>query len=193
MSRPFDRQWLDSDQQRAWRLLIALMSALPQRLSRELVADSELTFHEFDVIVRLKEAPEGQLRVSALASTLGWERSRTSHQLARMESRDLVIRQRVPHDGRGAVVRPTQRGLDLIEHAAPAHLDFVQRTLFDPLTPEETLILGKALLAMARELEVDLSSVEASATLPSGPRSASATTVGQQHLNQYPASDEDEL
>ena len=49
----------------------------------------------------LSEAPGGLLRARELGTEIGWDRSRLSHHLTRMEKRGLVAREECAEDGRG--------------------------------------------------------------------------------------------
>lgn len=152
MPQPFDKQWLTPDQQRAWRLLLVVMSQLPSDLNRQLQADSGLSFQDFDVLVHLRESEGMRLRIGELAEALGWERSRTSHHVARMHARGLVFRERVDGDGRGAWVVATRRGLAEQQEAAPAHVELVRRLLFTDMPEKQVGELGDALTVIARNL-----------------------------------------
>lgn len=145
MREPFDRQWLGQDRQAAWRLLLLVMSQLPSSLNRQLQADSGMSFQDFDVLVHLQESVEGRLRLGELAEGLGWERSRTSHHVARMEGRGMVRREPVDGDGRGAWVTATPEGLHQLALAAPAHIALVQRLLFDGLDEDDVTHLIRIL------------------------------------------------
>lgn len=59
--------------------------------------------------------------------TLGWEKSRLSHQLTRMVKRGLVERTECADDRRGAYVAVTGAGREAITTAAPRHVDDVRR------------------------------------------------------------------
>ena len=136
-------RWLDDDEQRTWRALLAVQSRLPAALSRDLQRHSDLSLQDFDVLVQLTEHPQGRLRVSALASELTWERSRLSHHVARMERRGLVARVECGDDGRGAFIEVTAAGRTAIADAAPAHVEEVRRLVFDALSPDEVRVLGE--------------------------------------------------
>jgi DNA-binding MarR family transcriptional regulator len=77
------------------------------------------------------------VRILPLANALGWERSRLSHHIKRMEGRGLVEREECHDDGRGAFVVLTSTGRDAIERAAPGHVRTVRDVVFDSLTDEE--------------------------------------------------------
>jgi len=132
-----DTPWLDDQQQRLWRAWITLGTQLPAALHRQLQADSGLSLQDFEVLVRLTEADQGRARVSDLAHAAGWERSRLSHHIKRMQARGLVQRQECCDDGRGAFVVLAAAGRDAIERAAPGHARTVQRLVFASLTEEE--------------------------------------------------------
>ena len=135
--------WLSAQEQHLWRSWLALGSALPAALHRELQADAGLSLPDFDVLVQLSESADGRLRFSELARALGWERSRLSHHVARMERRDLVVREECVDDGRGAFVVLTPAGRSAIEDAAPHHVRTVRRLVFDPLTEQDVADLDR--------------------------------------------------
>ena len=136
-----------------WRAWLRVGSRLPAALNRQLQRDSELSLQDFDVLVQLTDVDEGRVRVSALAAALGWERSRLSHHVSRMERRGLVAREECDDDGRGAFVVLTPAGRAAIERAAPGHVRTVRSLVFDALAPAEVDALGEALAAVLDRLE----------------------------------------
>jgi DNA-binding MarR family transcriptional regulator len=134
--------WLDDHQQRIWRSWLKLNRELPSALGRAMQACGELSMADFEVLVNLTDVPDGRLRVTELADSMQWERSRVSHQLKRMEARGLVDRAGCPEDGRGSFVGITTSGRRAIEQAAPDHVETVRRLVIDVLTPEELDALG---------------------------------------------------
>ncbi|MCV7203375.1 MarR family transcriptional regulator [Mycolicibacterium peregrinum] len=107
-------------------------------MNRQLQADSCLSLADYDVLVALSNVGDDGMRVSDLAAQIGWERSRLSHQLRRMEQRGLTERRASVEDGRTTNVILTEMGQQAIEEAAPGHVDLVRRLFFDPL-PENLL------------------------------------------------------
>jgi DNA-binding MarR family transcriptional regulator len=132
-----DSPWLDDDQQRLWRRWVALSSELPAALHRQLQADSGLSLQDFEVLVRLTEVPDGRARVTDLAHAVGWERSRLSHHIKRMQGRGLVTREECCDDGRGAFIALTPAGRDALERAAPGHARTVRDLVFASLGDAE--------------------------------------------------------
>lgn len=128
-----EHRWLDDRQQRAWRGYLAMQTRLRAQLNRRLQADSGLSLADFDVLVALSEGDDALMRVHELAETLLWEKSRLSHQLARMRRRGLVERRDCPDDARGTFVVLSAAGQRAIEHAAPGHAEAVQSLVFDGL------------------------------------------------------------
>ena len=106
-------------------------------MNRQLQAESGLSLSDYDVLVALSDRDEG-MRVSDLAAQIGWERSRLSHQLRRMEERGLTERRPSAEDGRITNVALTPSGRQAIEEAAPGHVDLVRSLFFDAL-PENLL------------------------------------------------------
>jgi DNA-binding MarR family transcriptional regulator len=129
--------WLTEKQQRIWREWLAVNTQLPATLHKQLQEDSALSLPDFDVLVQLTDTTEGRVRIVPLAGALGWERSRLSHHVKRMEGRGLVRREDCPEDGRGAFVVLTSTGREAIEGAAPQHARTVRELVFDALTEDE--------------------------------------------------------
>ncbi|WP_273733621.1 MarR family winged helix-turn-helix transcriptional regulator [Mycolicibacterium septicum] len=124
--------WLTPKQQRAWIAYMRVQLRMNYEMNRQLQADSGLSLADYDVLVALSARDEG-MRVGDLAAQIGWERSRLSHQLRRMEERGLTERRPSAEDGRTTNVMLTESGQRAIEEAAPAHVDLVRSLFFDPL------------------------------------------------------------
>lgn len=125
--------WLTPKQQRAWIAYMRVQLRMNYEMNRQLQADSNLSLSDYDVLVALSGNRDQAMRVSDLAAQIGWERSRLSHQLRRMEERGLTERRPGAEDGRTSKVELTERGRAAIVEAAPAHVDLVRSLFFDPL------------------------------------------------------------
>jgi len=130
-------RWLNRREQRAWRSFLLMERRLTGRVARELQRETGLSGADYEVLVNLSEAPDGRLRAFELGRATGWEKSRLSHHITRMEDRDLVLRASCPTDSRGAFVVLTDAGRTAIEAAAPRHVEHVRRFFVDSLTPEQ--------------------------------------------------------
>jgi DNA-binding MarR family transcriptional regulator len=143
-------RWLDDRQQQVWQAYLHLNQHLYATLEQQLVRDSGLSGSDYKVLHPLSEAPGGLLRARELCTEIGWDRSRLSHHLSRMEKRGLVAREECAEDGRGLMVRLTDAGREAIEGAAPQHAENVRRYLFDLVSDEE---LGTLAAVFERVLE----------------------------------------
>src|ERR1700742_4997933 len=104
MCRMGEPRWLNETEQRAWRGLLTMHTQLTTFLGREMAAGSDLSMADFAVLVALTDDLGARVRAFALAESLGWEKSRLSHQLARMAGRGLIVRADCSEDARGQVV-----------------------------------------------------------------------------------------
>jgi DNA-binding MarR family transcriptional regulator len=78
----------------------------------------------------------------ALCIALGWEKSRLSHQVRRMQKDGLISREPNPSDARSTLVCLLPAGLAAIEKAAPRHVEDVRRNFIDLFTPAELDMLA---------------------------------------------------
>lgn len=137
-------RWLDADEQRVWRLYLEATQLLVRRLSTELDESAhDLSMAEYELLVRLSEAPGWSLRMSDLADDLVHSRSRLTHAISRLEARALVERRSCPDDRRGVLAAMTQAGFDALAAAAPLHVTGVREHLFDQLSPQDVAALGR--------------------------------------------------
>jgi DNA-binding MarR family transcriptional regulator len=151
-----EARWLDKEEERAWRSLMAMQDGLSEFIDRQLRNRCGLSNADYQVLAHLSEAPDGRLRPFELGGLLRWEKSRLSQHLGRMENRGLVTRERCLTDQRGSVIVITARGSDLIEAAAPQHVADVRDALIDHLTAAElqTLtVIGDKVRERLAELE----------------------------------------
>lgn len=133
--------WLTADEQRIWRQWLAAAKGLEMALGAQMQADSSLSMPDYEVLVVLSEAEDERMRMTALADLMGWERSRLSHHLTRMDKRGLIERLSCPTDARGQFVHLTNLGRDRIKRAAPGHVAAVRRHVFNTLTPDQQAAL----------------------------------------------------
>jgi DNA-binding MarR family transcriptional regulator len=126
-------RWLSEGEQLAWRAFQEMQARLSAALARDLASHSKLSYPDYVVLVVLTDRPGGQLRLQELARQLGWEKSRTSHQVSRMLVRGLVEKYACGEDQRGALVVASEQGWREIEKAAPSHVEAVRRLVVDRL------------------------------------------------------------
>lgn len=124
---------LSAEQEAAWFAWMRVVLRLDYELNRQLQQDSDLSMSDYDVLNALADSPGERLQLSTLGIRIGWELSRVSHHLRRMERRELVRRERSSADGRAtdAVLTPT--GRQALLAATPGHVALVKRLYFDGL------------------------------------------------------------
>lgn len=119
-----------------------MQTALVGRLSARLQQDSALSSADYSVLVALSEAPGGRARAVALSRETGWEKSRLSHHLSRMEQRGLLRRQECQESSRYCDIVLTDAGGTAIEAAAPCHVAHIRKWFIDAMTPEQLTAFG---------------------------------------------------
>lgn len=150
-----DTRWLSPPEARAWRALQNLRTPLHAVLNRQLLRDSALSMADYDVLVVLSENHEGTLRAGELGRIIGWEKSRLSHHLKRMEQRKLVERLDCLTDGRGLLVCITDHGRAAIAEAAPGHVQAVRENVIDLLTAAQLTALAEIGEAVGAQLSAE--------------------------------------
>ena len=109
---------LSSLQHRAWRSFHLIRTRLLGHLVRRLYKHSGLTEAEYIILVVLYESKE-PVRAKDLSEVLGWEISRLSHQITRMDKSGLIKREPCETDTRRFRVSVTQIGKEIIAKALP--------------------------------------------------------------------------
>ncbi|WP_231686027.1 MarR family winged helix-turn-helix transcriptional regulator [Arthrobacter sp. ZBG10] len=126
-----------------WREYVETSEVVRQMMAAGLQATSGISPGDYGVLLALSEAEEGRLRSSVLAEAIGWERSRLSHHLGRMESRGLIHRTKSGNDSRGAVVELADEGARLFRASSAPHLRLIRQLFVDALTPDDLADLGR--------------------------------------------------
>lgn len=135
-------EWLRGNEELAWRGLHRIRQELMGHLERNLMAKCGLSASEYELLVALTEAPERRMRFRELCVRVGWDRSRLSRQLQRMEKRGFLVREDCSDDARGVDVVVTRAGLAAIESAAPIQLEAVRHCFVEPLTEQQLASLA---------------------------------------------------
>jgi DNA-binding MarR family transcriptional regulator len=134
-------RWLNGDERQAWRNLTLMQFQLFALIGREL-AGSGLSYQDYVVLAELADRPDNEARLTELGRQVGWEKSRISHHVTRMEQRGLVTRVKCPTDQRGWFVHMTTDGRQAMAAAAPDHVAVVRRHFVDLLSPAQLRTVG---------------------------------------------------
>jgi DNA-binding MarR family transcriptional regulator len=132
-----DTRWLDTEESAAWVRLVALTELLPGVLDAQLLNDVQLTHFEYASLMALAAAPDRTMRMTALASPTNATLPRLSHVARRLEERGLIRRFPCPEDRRATNAAITEAGVELIDAAAPGHVETVRQYVLDALSPEQ--------------------------------------------------------
>jgi DNA-binding MarR family transcriptional regulator len=148
-------RWLTDAEQQMWRAFLTANKLVFEQLDRELQRDTNLPHTYYEILVRLSEAPDRALRMSALADRSQSSRSRLSHAVARLEENGWIRRETCADDKRGQLARLTDEGFAALAAAAPTHVESVRRHVFDPLTTEQQYQLKAISTALLDALRAD--------------------------------------
>lgn len=149
---PTEPRWLDEQQQRTWRAFLVGTTLLTDRLDRDLRDKHDLSMPEYEILVRLSEAPDHRMRMAELAGSVSHSRSRVTHTVARMERAGLVTRSACVSDGRGVEAALTENGYAVLVEAAPTHVAGVREFLVDLAGEEDYAALGRVFNAVTDKL-----------------------------------------
>lgn len=143
---------LTREQLEIWREFIETADALRSQLSSRLQLESDLSPADYAVLLALHDAGSRRVRSSELAEHVGWERSRLSHHLGRMERRGLIGRENCTADNRGAEVVLSTAGAEMFRAASVPHLQAIRELFVDALTPEQLRAAGDIAEALSKRL-----------------------------------------
>lgn len=148
-----DTPWLSAEQQAVWRSFLGGTTVLMDRLDRDLRTEFGLSMSEYEILVRLSEAPNRSIRMAELADALSHSRSRITHTISRLERDGIVTRFQCDSDGRGVTAMLTDSGFELLARAAHVHVRGVHDYLIDAATPDDLDALGRVMQAVVERLD----------------------------------------
>lgn len=145
-------RWLNHEEKRAWMAFTTAYTLLFRELEQRLKRDFGLSGPQYEIMARLSEAPNRELRMAELACALVNSKSGLTYQIGQMEKTGLVRRRSCPSDERAVYAVLTDDGMDLLERAAPGHVGLVRDLLMDVLTPDQVTALADGLGAATRRM-----------------------------------------
>jgi DNA-binding MarR family transcriptional regulator len=129
----------------AWQALLHAHHQIVNSLDAELRAEHELTFADYDVLLRLARAPERRLRMSELAKRVMISPSGLTRAVDRLVSVGLVERERDASDARVVFALLTTSGRETVKRAARTHLRGVRQHFTGKLTEKQLQQVAEAL------------------------------------------------
>jgi DNA-binding MarR family transcriptional regulator len=130
----------------AWRQFLTLHRRIVDAIDRDLQRAGQQPLTSYDVLIELYDAPERRLRMAELARRVVLSRSGLTRLVDRLEAEELLTRDRVGGDRRGAYAVLTQAGMDAMRSAWPVYEHGIKRYFATALSDSEANTL-EALLA----------------------------------------------
>ena len=131
---------LTDDDWAVWDEFYAMRRRLDRALELRLHDDSGVSAPEYEILVGLGRSADRRLRVRDIAEQIGWEKSRVSHQVTRMEKRGLVRRSDCSSDARGTWVELTPDGRRSMLAATRGHTAAIRRYFVDALDDDAATV-----------------------------------------------------
>lgn len=150
---PAETPWLDQDQQHVWRSFLGGVTVLMDQLDRDLRTQHGLSMAEYEILVRLSEAPNRSIRMAELAAAVAHSRSRVTHTIARLERDGIVTRGQCSTDGRGVSATLTDHGFGVLEQAAHTHVSGVHAHFVSQASSEDFQAVGRVMQSVLKDLE----------------------------------------
>ncbi|MFF8024918.1 MarR family winged helix-turn-helix transcriptional regulator [Streptomyces sp. NPDC007896] len=147
-----DTKWLDERELTAWRNFLLVNTLIERQVEQQLKDDAKLSHQQYEVLSRLADAPDGELRMTALADVALTSKSGLTYQVTQLEKAGLVRRRSCAGDDRGVVASLTEEGMERVRAAAPGHAGLVRELFLDSLSDEEFDGLSKGLNALVARL-----------------------------------------
>jgi DNA-binding MarR family transcriptional regulator len=122
-------------------LLLETNARLSKDLGTMLEATCELPLAWFEVLMQLREAPEGRLKMSQMAEAIFHSSGGTTRLVDRLEGAALVTREHCANDRRAIYVTITEAGNAKLDEALSVHLRYLDRHLATRLSDAERLSL----------------------------------------------------
>ncbi len=139
---------------KAWRAFHKIGTSLLPHLGRQVSNHSGISGAEYVVLVALSELLVPSVNLNRLATGLGWEISRMSHQVSRMDEAGLVKKTKNLEDSRCFDVSITAKGRKIAEGAIPLQSKEINHCFSQVLTQAQmkSLIeISEAILSHMKE------------------------------------------
>jgi DNA-binding MarR family transcriptional regulator len=144
---------LSRDEWAFWDVWMHAQRLLAAEVDRTLQRDFGISKAEFSILVTLRAASDGRMRVTELSESVGWEKSRVAHQLTRMERRELIERSESGAVGRRTGVTLTTAGRTVVDRAITGHAATIRRLALDRLSPDQVAAIGNWSRSLVDDLE----------------------------------------
>ncbi len=144
---------LSPQELRVWHAFRLMGDDVLERVGRDITEATGLSGPDFAVLSRVAAIGKGEMRQQSLAEMLGWDKSRLSHHLTRMQQRKLIERRDA--ENRVVLVVLTKLGRERLDAARPVHAESVRRNLLSRLNAEQTATIVRVSNILGEEDEGD--------------------------------------
>jgi DNA-binding MarR family transcriptional regulator len=137
---------------KSWRAFHKIGTSLLPHLGRQVTNHSGISGAEYVVLVALSELSAPSVNLNRLATGLGWEISRMSHQVSRMDEAGLVKKTKNLEDSRCFDVSITAKGRNIAEAAIPLQSKEINHCFSEVLTQAQM----KALIEISEAISTHM-------------------------------------
>jgi DNA-binding MarR family transcriptional regulator len=142
---------IDEDQA-TWHSYLLAARLLFEELDKRLDTGAGLSLPDYTLLARLRDAGEQGLRMSELADSAVFSRSRISHAINRLESQGWVERRSCPTDRRGSYASLTGLGRSKLDEAEPIHSAVIREHLIGSIGDDEVDVFRRVTDGIGRSL-----------------------------------------
>lgn len=121
----------------AFRVYFETTARLLDGLEKRLKQQVSLTLSEYNTLLLLSEAPQGQMRMGQLAEAIVFSPSRLTYQVKVMADRGLVNRVKCQDDGRAWQAQLTPEGRTVFRRASVIHAKEVKQLFTDAVSEQQ--------------------------------------------------------
>lgn len=137
----------------AFRVYFETTARLLDRLEKRLKQQLGLTLSEYNMLLLLSEAPDGQMRMGQLADAIVFSPSRLTYQVKVLSERGLVKRVKCPEDGRAWQAELTPEGRTMFRRASIIHAKGVKKLFTDAVSEEQLAMIHQIFNQVSHNLD----------------------------------------
>jgi len=126
----------------AWLNFVRAHAAITRQMDADLIAAHGLTLSDYEVLLRLSEAPDNRMRRVDLAEAVVLTQSGITRLLAGLEDSGLVERAACETDRRVVYAQLTEEGHAKFRAAGRTHLEGIRALFADHFSPDELELLA---------------------------------------------------
>lgn len=135
-----------------WRSYLVAARLLFEELDSRLDSSAGVSLPDYTLLARLRDAGEEGLRMSELAESAVFSRSRISHAISRLENQGWVERRSCPTDRRGSYAALTEAGAAKLAEAEPVHSEVIKEHMLGSIDVADAESFRRATDQIGRSL-----------------------------------------